>query len=340
MVCLVGVLFSTACSQARPPAVTVVPATTVAPAPFTSSPSPVSSNTPTLRPNLTTTKDWEQFLVTLEALRPKTATVTFTPTLTVIPTLTKFMTATSTPTMSTPLASTCQRSVTGIRAVIKNRTAQKKVNLNAYFSYLDHLSIEPGYTLDYVEYGDDLGGKPIIYARLANQKPYTSYEELIQAVGTPNYTERSYLTLEHAYDYLSHIRVDDTSDGFLQLTILVTIGGQFNLNWHGLYDDTLVMCDKPDVGLADEAVKSFLEDNFLEDHTTLYLSDETIKAAESLNMVPEVRLNADTSEVRMVIFTKWGGFIEYRYAIKRSFPHYFVEGTQNVLVEYDCGVSF
>ena len=39
-----------------------------------------------------------------------------------------------------------------------------------YFSVLDHLSMQPGYVLDYVYHYDGMGGYPVLYARPSGQK--------------------------------------------------------------------------------------------------------------------------------------------------------------------------
>lgn len=68
-------------------------------------------------------------------------------------------------------------------------------DVNAYFSVLDHLSVRPGYKLDYVYHYDGMGGCPILYARPEGQPPiksseidprdYQSYLDYIQVDGTP-----------------------------------------------------------------------------------------------------------------------------------------------------------
>jgi hypothetical protein len=49
---------------------------------------------------------------------------------------------------------------------------------NAYFPVLRHLSMKPGYTLDYVyHYMDHFGGNPCLYARAVDEKSLESFIE-------------------------------------------------------------------------------------------------------------------------------------------------------------------
>ncbi|NLT28441.1 MAG: hypothetical protein GXX97_05150 [Dehalococcoidales bacterium] len=57
-------------------------------------------------------------------------------------------------------------------------------DVNAYFSVLSHLSMQPGYTLDYVYHGRQLEGHPYMYARRVDSKPFSSLKELTQSSNT------------------------------------------------------------------------------------------------------------------------------------------------------------
>jgi hypothetical protein len=42
---------------------------------------------------------------------------------------------------------------------------------NSYFTVLTHITMKPGYTLEYVyDYNDDFAGRPLLYARLIGEK--------------------------------------------------------------------------------------------------------------------------------------------------------------------------
>ncbi len=66
-----------------------------------------------------------------------------------------------------------------------------------YFTVFDHLSMEPGYALDYVYHWDGMGGYPVLYARPLDQTPYATEAEMNMAEDQPS--------------YLDFVRVDDTA---------------------------------------------------------------------------------------------------------------------------------
>ena len=70
-------------------------------------------------------------------------------------------------------------------------------DVNSFLSVLDHLSLEEGYALDFVYFSDDLGGKPLVYARESDQPPFAAYTEFIDSKGGASFWERSYDTLEY-----------------------------------------------------------------------------------------------------------------------------------------------
>ncbi len=54
-------------------------------------------------------------------------------------------------------------------------------DVNQYFTVLQHLSMEPGYVLDYVYHMDFMGGFPILYARQADEPVYRTEAEYTAA---------------------------------------------------------------------------------------------------------------------------------------------------------------
>ena len=203
-------------------------------------------------------------------------------------------------------------------------------NVNSYLSVLRHISIEPGYVLDFVYFSDELGGKPLVYARPTSQLPFSTYSEFIASVGVPSYEERSYMYLEHAHDFMQYIKSDDTEAGYLELIELATLMDQFYLFWHGLYNDAIFFCGEGDFGKVDEALSRF----------DLELPDDVRLAAQGIDFVPVVSIGDDSALIRYVYFTKWGGFVEVWYEVSRGYPHQVLDGGDRLLVEYDCGISF
>ena len=102
-----------------------------------------------------------------------------------------------------------------------------------YFTVLDHLSMQPGYILDYVYHYDGMGGSPILYARPAGQSPYATESEMTAAGDIPN--------------YLDFIQTDDTPESYFQFVLLTLMGNQFYKFWHSNYNDVRIVCEKIDV---------------------------------------------------------------------------------------------
>jgi len=66
----------------------------------------------------------------------------------------------------------------------------------------------------------------------------------------------------------------------------------------------------------------------------------TIKKIREIDFEPEIDIRNDKAVVRLVFFTKWGGFIEAEYLISKKNPHQIVEENTVPLVKYDCGYVY
>jgi len=203
-------------------------------------------------------------------------------------------------------------------------------NPNKYFNVLNHLSIKKGYTLDYFFFGDDLGGKPLLYSRKANAMPYKNYEEFLESYGEETSGERSYSSLGHAYDYLEQVQIDKTPESYFQYVILALLGDQFYLYWHGLYNDLKVICDESDF----KAVRTEIELFDLEFPTEI----ET--KMKEIDYSPGILIDEGIVTVRFVTFTKWGGVLESVFKMDSRNPFQVIDVQYNPLIEYDCGISF
>ncbi len=206
----------------------------------------------------------------------------------------------------------------------------QEFDVNEYFSALDHLTLEPGYTLDYVYFLDELGGKPLIYARRVEQAPYTSYSEYMKAVGGDSSQERSYNGLAYAYNYLEHVQIDDTPEGYIQFVILWLLGDQFYLYWHGGYNDTVIICGPDGLGKLKTELKKW----------NVILPTEVAQQASELDLKPTVELKEDKAIVKVVLSSKWGGFTESLFTFSRTFPHELIDAEIKTRIEYDCGIRY
>ncbi len=188
---------------------------------------------------------------------------------------------------------------------------------NQYFSVLHHLSLPEGRVLDYVYDYQWLGGRPVLYVRPVDQTPYATFTDLGNATGEVPY-------------YLASVQTDDTAAGYLQLAALDVMGGQFYLEWHANYNDYQVLCDPA-------AVEQILSsDNGFGQN----IPDDVRQAARKLDVTPSVEFTDHEVQVRLVVFTKWGGFLRMTFTMSRDFPRSIYDVKSETLVAYDCGIMF
>ncbi len=187
-----------------------------------------------------------------------------------------------------------------------------------YFTVLDHLTMQPGYLLDYVYHYDGMGGYPVLYARPGAQPAYATEADLVAAGETPN--------------YLDFVQADDTPEGYFQFVMLQKMGRQFYKFWHANYSDVDLVCDKAAVMAS---VASTDQDFGKPMPLLARLQTRFLRYVE-----PRVLIGEETVEVRFVTFTLWGGFYRQTYTLQRRFPHAILNTQEENLVHYDCGVMF
>lgn len=211
---------------------------------------------------------------------------------------------------------------------LEQENAEKRggeFDVNRYFTVLKHVSMEPGYVLDYVYCWDGMGGSPVLYARKAEAPAYRTCSEYQRAVSTP-------APGTAAGSWLDHVRADGTPEGFIELVVLRTMGSQFYLFWHSNYNDARIVCDPATM----EAIISSLEGtNF-----GTPITAEQAAAARALDIAPRVEIGDRQVVVKIVLFTRWGGFYRSTFTMARDFPHTFEKPDSEELVPYDCGIMF
>ncbi len=188
---------------------------------------------------------------------------------------------------------------------------------NQYFTVFTHLSMQEGYTLDFVYTYDWMGGYPTLYARNTEWTPFLSWDDVRPGMDY----------------YLDHIELDDTPEGYLQYAMLASTAEQFYLFWHANYNDQEVVCSR-------SALKDILKSLSSSDFGNPITAVEKAQALAIKSIEPAVTLGEETVTVEMVTFTKWGGFYRLTFTIDRSFPHFILDVQQEQLAPYNCGVSF
>lgn len=191
-------------------------------------------------------------------------------------------------------------------------------DVNDYFKALTHLSMQKGYSLDYIYQVDGLGAYPLLYALPDGQAPYASGADI------PENTKLG--------DFREHLDIEDTGQGYFEAVVMQIMARQFYLSWHANYNDAEIVCDK-------DAAKAIVEQINAGDFGMEMDARQKAQVLAMTNIEPVVKLTSGSAIVEVVIFTKWGGFYRQTYTISRSFPHT-IEMKEENLVEYQCGIMF
>ncbi|MFO7969558.1 MAG: hypothetical protein R6U15_05595 [Candidatus Izemoplasmatales bacterium] len=192
---------------------------------------------------------------------------------------------------------------------------KETIKVDKYFDLLPNISVEQGWKFDYGYHKDQYGGAPRIFA----------YKECDEKELARN----KYLPPDKGDNYLKHISLDGSADSFLQYIILKLLGEQFALFWHSLYNDKEIV-------FTQNAVEEILN----RDSDKINFDEKFIEAAKKIKPNPYVKIDIEKVLVRIVIFTKWGGFIEHKYQINKSSPHEITNKEEKTLVEYRCGIRY
>jgi hypothetical protein len=257
------------------------------------------------------------------------------------PTLAPLPTSTVNDPAAISLTSTCRSTIDGLAALTRGLklpehfTAGKDLrqlgdfDVNAYFKVLTHLKMAPGYTLDYIYFGDGTGGKPLLYARGINDLPVKNFEDFLKYAETLS-EERFYADLNHSYAYIKKIQADQSPESYFQFLALIRLGDQFYLSQHANYDDLKILCDASDLKTVTQEFEGL----------PITIPPEILERAAKINFQPLALVKGDTITLRYVTFTKWGGFYENVYILNKQNPAEPVEAKLNLLIEYNCGINF
>lgn len=198
---------------------------------------------------------------------------------------------------------------------------------NKVFEIFDHLRMEEGYTLDYVYDSNPMGGYPELYARRIDSNRYATLLDYTEA--HPECFEKN---APSDCFYLNHVKTDDTEEGFLQLVILYRMGDQFYLDWHANYNDAVVI-------VGNEGLEKIIKERSNTSFGAQFTNSQLVKA-KRIDPTPEVLFNDKSVSVKIVWFTKWGGFFETTYQVNRQFPHLIQVMEKENLLEYECDIMF
>jgi hypothetical protein len=191
-------------------------------------------------------------------------------------------------------------------------------DINDYFQVLPNLSMQQGYTLDYVLIPDSLGSFPLIAARPTDQAAYSTEADIKE---------------QGVRDYWKYVEINDVEQGYFEFTTFYILSSEFYLVWHANYHDAEVVCDR-------EAVDAIVAERETGDFGASFDKEQMKQIKALQNIEPLVKLTGTNAVVEVIIFSKWGGFYRMTYTISRSFPHEILDIQQENLVPYDCGILF
>ena len=206
-----------------------------------------------------------------------------------------------------------------LKATFNKESSRARVN--DYFSVLGHLSLSPGYILDYYYVLlEDFAGWPVLYVRSPDQTPI------------PDLTEEPFepdsKTPADSENLDQYIQIDDSNQGYFEFLLLSTMGKQFQLFWHANYDDNAIICSMDEV--EEEIQKHNIDES----------DPDFRKNAEKIDYEPKFKYENNSVEIQIIGFQHWGGLFRSTYHISRSFPHTILDHNDEDLVEWDIGIIY
>ena len=133
-------------------------------------------------------------------------------------------------------------------------------------------------------------------------------------------------------NYLEYIEGDGSEEAYFQWVVLQMMGDQFYLYWHANYNDAEIIASQTRL---EEVVEEMSETDF-----GYPLSASQKQEALRLDPAPVVEIKDDNVTVRVLWFTKWGGFYETVYTLTASTPYHIIDTQREQLVPYECQVMF
>lgn len=192
-----------------------------------------------------------------------------------------------------------------------------RFDVNRFFEVFDLVTLNEGYTLDYVYMYAGSGGEPLLYTREIASEPISCPEEYLQVFP------------ERGRPYLRDLKFEKSASGFFQFAVFCLAVPQFYLFWHAGYNDTEFVCTRRRLDELLDAIPR---------RRDYGIPDEDRSKLEAINLRPRVIIDGDSADVITVSFTNWGGFSHYRSHIK--WPNVLERIVTEVIVGYDCGILF
>ena len=181
-------------------------------------------------------------------------------------------------------------------AVKNGRRTGQEFDVMQYFTVLTSLSLAGGYVLDYIYNWNPWGSRPILYVRKNTEERLVDYLD--------------YLGMSNCYEYLNHVHLENTEQGYFQFALLRLLGGKFYLTWHANYFDTIIICNE-------DALNNVLEKYLFMQNR----HEDVIQKAKEIHVAPQVIIEEKWATVKLLTFSKWGGLFRQHMFIRRNYPH-------------------
>lgn len=197
-------------------------------------------------------------------------------------------------------------------SVVEAKARGEAFDVQSYFTVLTNISMQAGYVLDYVYYDFGIGSEPVLLARRTDQ----TAEEVMASEED-----------ESPLDYVEHVQINGTKEGFLEYAALHVLGEQFYLRWHACYNDTQIVSSK------ERAEKIFMP-------IAWRVPEEERELFPEIDLVPSIQIGDSVVTVSFLTFSKWGGFEQMTLDIKKDFPHQILREDTETIISYRCSIIF
>lgn len=222
----------------------------------------------------------------------------------------------------------------------------RSFDLNEYFKVLSRLKMQDGYNLKFVFTGDGLGSFPLLltiedenlkdFNRLtldSTEVPKDSVEYFktcsfkFMKSGCDDPEKLQSFQAAEYIGFLNKIKVENTPEAYLEYTILAIIGSQYCLRWHAAYHDREIITSYEYAKNNIKVMSGF--------------SPSDLEKIQKIDFKPTVKIDDNEIDVRLVVFTKWGGFIELIYKLETENGVVELDKIkEKTLFDYDCGITF
>jgi hypothetical protein len=216
-----------------------------------------------------------------------------------------------------------------------NKYPSCELNFDDYLSYFNELEVDSGWTVSYYYQYSGGGGEPVLYAHKKPDSSAASYIDSVRkglrtnAIGYSDYYMLDSLQQHIGQEnYMHPFHVNQSQMGYFQFTVFSLIGENFCLFWHANYKQRTIVVSKKQLNNIIEGA----------DNNYYHFTESEKQNLQGLNLAPEILLNEDSAEIRIVTLSPWRGLIEWKYSITYGWPHKMYKLERNTLFEYDCGI--